>query len=1036
MKQTTQRYGLAVAATTLAFVLTVSLRSLLEPASYSLYFAAVIVSAWYGGAKAGAVSILLAVAGSLYLALSSPFLHHHLPASIVFRLVLFALVSALAVSLTERFHAASRREAELARSRVAALEQEQSARQDAEAAKGQVEAILDSLTDVFLSVDREWRVTHINRAAERYLQAPQQELIGRNVWEQFPEAVSLAFHREAHRAVRERTPVEFVEFYPPIDCWFEVRCFPTAQGLTAFIRDVTEQRRAVEALEVRTRQQAVVAELGRMALAGIRLTELVTHAVQKVASTLGIGFVKVLERRPDGKALLLRAGIGWKEGLVGRATVSAGADSHAGYTLLALQPVVMEDLRTETRFSAPLLADHGIVSGVNVLIGAGSSPFGVLGAYADRKRRFDQDDISFLQSVANVLSMAVEHEAAEGDLRKLSSVVEQTADAVLITDPDGRIEYVNPAFERLTGYSREEAAGQTPRILRSGRQEARTYEELWRTILSGRVFHGILVNRTKDGRLFYSQKTITPLRDESGAVVRFVSTDKDVTENRRAEEALRQREASLAEAQRIAQLGSWDWDLAGGDIQWSDETFRIFGLEPQEFKPRYERYLAQVHPDDREMIREAVEAALAGTREYRIDHRIIRPDGTERIVQGKAEVVRDESGHPLRMIGTAQDITERKQAALALQRSNRALRALSESNRALATTTNEETLLSEVCRIAVEAAGYRFAWIGFAEQDEGKAVRPVAHAGLEDGYLSALNLTWADTERGRGPAGTAIRSGQPYAVRDISTDPRFTPWREAALRRGYASVLALPLSANETVHGALMIYAGEPNAFDVEEVRLLREIAGNLAYGIHTLRTRQERARAGAELKAAREELLRAALEKKHFYSAVIGAVTRGKLRLVEPGEIPVDGEPAFQLTLETSGNYAELRALLSETALRAGMAPEHVAHLVLAAGEAVTNAIKHGAHGECAVRRTEDRIIVRVSDQGPGILPETLPSALLAPGFSTKVSLGMGFTLILELTDHIWLATGGNGTMVQLEKWLRPEEHPDQSLEALLERF
>ena len=213
--------------------------------------------------------------------------------------------------------------------------------------------------------------------------------------------------------------------------------------------------------------------------------------------------------------------------------------------------------------------------------------------------------------------------------------------------------------------------------------------------------------------------------------------------------------------------------------------------------------------------------------------------------------------------GIGVDVTERKRAEEKLRKANRAYKVLSGCNQAVVRATEETALLHEICRLIVEVGGYRLAWIGFAEQDEGKSVRPVAQAGFEDGYLETLGITWADTERGRGPTGKAIRTGEPAIVKNILTDPDFAPWRETAIQRGYASSIALPLiaegrpfdSAQGRPFGALNIYAVEPDAFGADEVKLLMELADDLAYGIVALRTRAERKRAEEALKLRMEQL-------------------------------------------------------------------------------------------------------------------------------------------------------------------------------------
>ena len=138
----------------------------------------------------------------------------------------------------------------------------------------------------------------------------------------------------------------------------------------------------------------------------------------------------------------------------------------------------------------------------------------------------------------------------------------------------------------------------------------------------------------------------------------------DITEQKAVEDALREREHRLSEAQRIAHLGSWTWHIVTGGLSWSDEIYRIFGLEPGVTSPTYEAFLERVHPEDRQKVQEAVNAAMNGERPYNCEHRIVRPDGQERVVLEQGEVVRDSEGAALRMVGTVLDITERKKVEI------------------------------------------------------------------------------------------------------------------------------------------------------------------------------------------------------------------------------------------------------------------------------------------------------------------------------------------------------------------------------------
>jgi PAS domain S-box-containing protein len=219
---------------------------------------------------------------------------------------------------------------------------------------------------------------------------------------------------------------------------------------------------------------------------------------------------------------------------------------------------------------------------------------------------------------------------------------------------------------------------------------------------------------------------------------------------------------------------------------------------------------------------------------------------------------RDPDGNVVGVIGVSMDVTELREAEENQRSLNRALRMMWGCSRALLDAKEESKLLSEVCRIAVEVGGYRLAWAGFAEDDPGKTVRPVAQFGFEEGYLQTLSITWGDVPRGQGPTGKAIRTAAPVVALDILTDPTFLPWRSEALSRGYCSNAAFPLVTEGRPLGTLTIYATEPGAFTEEEVRLLSDLADTLAYGIRSLRAEAARGREAQRREAAEAALVRA----------------------------------------------------------------------------------------------------------------------------------------------------------------------------------
>lgn len=200
-----------------------------------------------------------------------------------------------------------------------------------------------------------------------------------------------------------------------------------------------------------------------------------------------------------------------------------------------------------------------------------------------------------------------------------------------------------------------------------------------------------------------------------------------------------------------------------------------------------------------------------------------------------------------------EDVTERTRKETELQRLNRTLKAMSDSNLAMLRATDELELLNEICRIITEDCGHAMVWVGLAENDENKTVRPVAYAGFEAGYLEALDITWADTERGQGPTGTAIRTGKPTACKNMLTDPRFAPWRDEAARRGYASSLVLPLKSDGKPFGSLSIYFNTPDTCPDSELELLVKLADDIAYGVAMLRLKVARNQAELALKRSED---------------------------------------------------------------------------------------------------------------------------------------------------------------------------------------
>lgn len=268
------------------------------------------------------------------------------------------------------------------------------------------------------------------------------------------------------------------------------------------------------------------------------------------------------------------------------------------------------------------------------------------------------------------------------------------------------------------------------------------------------------------------------------------------------------------------------------------------------------------------------------------------------------------------MISIVRDITDLRQAETELLRVNRTLRVLSECNQALIRAGSEPELLAAICKRLIEHGGYRLAWVGYAGQDAAKTVHVAANAGDGGDYLARLRLTWADSELGHGPSGTAIRERRTVVCRNLLSDPQFAPWRDAAQANGYASSIALPLRDDAAVLGALSIYAIAEDAFDSAELQLLEELAADLAFGIVVLRREDARRKAQAQLDYQADYDMLTGLANRHLLSTRLNQVIALNERTQRPLALLIIDLDRFSMINESLGHGAG-DTLLREVAER-----------------------------------------------------------------------------------------------------------------------
>lgn len=422
----------------------------------------------------------------------------------------------------------------------------------------------------------------------------------------------------------------------------------------------------------------------------------------------------------------------------------------------------------------------------------------------------------------------------------LAAIVRSTTDAVIGKTKDGVVTSWNAGAERLYGFAATEMIGRPlASIVPPDRQDE--VARLSALVAQGRIVEDYETRRLhRDGRILDVSLTLAPIHDDAGVVVGISTIARVVTRRKETERALRESESRLEEAQRIARLGRWEWSVAEDVVELSAETFAIWGTTPPAAPRTSDATLQIVHPADRQGVAGAVRRVVEEGEDLSIDFRVVLPDGSVRHAHGTGRLRRDEAGQPRKIVGTIQDVTERREAELALRRTNRSLRTLSSCNQTLVRAASETELLDGMCAILVEEGGFSLAWVGLVASGEAPGLGPASCRGRGPDGKACVVAGALDAGSLEQQVASATLSGRAPLVR-LGTAPG------DSASGGPPSIAAVPLLHDERVLGVLVLHADEPDTFDDEEIGLVSELAGDLAFGIEALRARSERKLAALE---------------------------------------------------------------------------------------------------------------------------------------------------------------------------------------------
>ena len=385
--------------------------------------------------------------------------------------------------------------------------------------------------------------------------------------------------------------------------------------------------------------------------------------------------------------------------------------------------------------------------------------------------------------------------------------------------PQRRIAYVNPAVSGILGYTPDEFYADPDLFFALIHPDDRAI--LLETVTQDATLAEPVSLRwaRKDGTSVWIEHRNVPLRDQAGNVIAVEGIARDITERKHLEEMQRRSEASLAEAQQMAHFGSWTWDLATGKLQCSDEMFRIVGLHPQEVEVTQEVFLKFLHPDEVERILQEIQRSVANEPPTGIEHRIVRPNGEIRNVYSSVKVYRDEQSNPLRMLGSTQDITERKQAEAQIERNLRQLAALEHMGQTVVASLDLTVVLTRVIEEISSLLGAEGVSVLLIEDHDELVFAATNSSAGTDGLIGRRMPV------GAGVAGEVVRTGQSVWVNDRAGQARIHRDIDQAIGFHTQSLLAVPLDLHGEIIGVMEAVHTQPEAFNIDDLRLLEAAA-------------------------------------------------------------------------------------------------------------------------------------------------------------------------------------------------------------------
>ncbi len=328
------------------------------------------------------------------------------------------------------------------------------------ATSGKDGAVLDRICDPVYAVDTQWHITYVNPQAAAHFERQKADLLGVELFSLVAPSEQLTLQQECEHALESQSATRFEQFHATTASWLEYRLFPSADGLTISLTDITDRRNQAAMRLRQTHKQGTVGTLGQLALQAEDLADFLRVTTQLVAEALDIPHCGIYRVEDGHTTLELTHGVGFRDEELGVETVSITEDLLVGTGLESTAPVLVGDLEADSEIERSAIeVSHQIHSGLAVRLGPSDSPWGVMVVYETTPERFTGDDATFVHSVANILTATIDRRHRRTDLERYETIIESINEGVYVVDAGGSFTLVNNAFIELTGYSRVELLG-------------------------------------------------------------------------------------------------------------------------------------------------------------------------------------------------------------------------------------------------------------------------------------------------------------------------------------------------------------------------------------------------------------------------------------------------------------------------------------------------------------------------------------------------------------------------------------------------